>query len=205
LLEPFIDGELAAAQRQAVERHLAGCAGCAASLAEARELAGALRALPELACPPAVTAAVLAHARADVASAGGAGAGNRRMAGAATLPFPGPRRTAPRAEQSARTLPPPSATFRGWRAAAAAALLVAAGASALLLVEGNGLRNSPASSTAASAGQPAPPLTPEELARAEIEVKLALAYLTEVGRDAGTTVRDEMVDNVFAPTHRALR
>jgi hypothetical protein len=87
---------------------------------------------------------------------------------------------------------------RWWRPALAAALVAAAIGSTFWLSRST---SSPIGMHAAQEVE----LTPEELARATVEVKLALAYLTQVGREAGVAVRDEMVANVVAPTHRALR
>ena len=42
-LSPFVDGELSAARRQAVERHLAACADCTARVADFRAEAGLVR------------------------------------------------------------------------------------------------------------------------------------------------------------------
>lgn len=52
LLAAFVDGTLAEADRRTVERHLAGCARCAAEVAEARAGVTALRKLPQAAAPP---------------------------------------------------------------------------------------------------------------------------------------------------------
>jgi anti-sigma factor RsiW len=54
LLEPYLDGELSAAEALRVREHVARCASCAEELRLATAIAGGLRALPELDCPPAV-------------------------------------------------------------------------------------------------------------------------------------------------------
>jgi anti-sigma factor RsiW len=53
-LDDHLDGFLAEGMGRRLERHLAGCPGCAAELRLAREVLRALRALPELDCPPGV-------------------------------------------------------------------------------------------------------------------------------------------------------
>lgn len=80
-----------------------------------------------------------------------------------------------------------------WRPALAAALLAAVLAGALYFAPGPG------------PGRPAGvEMSPRELARTEAEVKLAFAYLSRIGLEAGDTMRREMVDNVILPTRRAL-
>lgn len=51
LLAGFVDGSLAAGDRARVERHVAGCARCAAEISLAGEARSALRALPQLDAP----------------------------------------------------------------------------------------------------------------------------------------------------------
>jgi anti-sigma factor RsiW len=53
-LDDHLDGFLAEGMRRRLERHLAVCPGCAAELRLAQEVLRALRALPELDCPPGV-------------------------------------------------------------------------------------------------------------------------------------------------------
>lgn len=78
-----------------------------------------------------------------------------------------------------------------WKPALAATLLAAVLATALFFVPGSGRR----------AGLD---MSPQEVARTEAEVKLAFAYLSRIGLEAGDTVRREMVNNVILPTRRAL-
>lgn len=47
LLDLYLDGRLVSFQARLVERHLAGCAGCAAGLASLKKVRQGLRALPE--------------------------------------------------------------------------------------------------------------------------------------------------------------
>jgi Putative zinc-finger len=54
LLEPYLDGELSAAEALRVREHVARCASCAEELRLATAIAGGLRALPQLDCPPAI-------------------------------------------------------------------------------------------------------------------------------------------------------
>lgn len=68
LLEAYVDaadddGSLTAEEARRVERHLARCASCRGELALARRLRGELRALPQLACPPRLSEAVLRRSR----------------------------------------------------------------------------------------------------------------------------------------------
>jgi len=152
LLEAFLDDEASAAESRRLERHLAGCAGCTAELALARQIRSTLRALPPQACPPAVIRAVA-------------------------------ERTQASAPWTARL----SAWLgtRRWQPAVALLVLFVAG---LVL-------------------WPAAPTRPSraEIARAEDEVKLALAYLGEIGEDAGTTAgRDVLERRVVVPVTRSL-
>jgi hypothetical protein len=50
-LNEYVDGALAAAERAALEHHLAGCAGCRAAVAELRALVAGARALPKVVKP----------------------------------------------------------------------------------------------------------------------------------------------------------
>jgi anti-sigma factor RsiW len=63
LLTAFVDGELTAAEKAAVEAHLAGCAVCQAQVASLRAAIGTLAALPALEPSPAFEEAVLAALR----------------------------------------------------------------------------------------------------------------------------------------------
>jgi anti-sigma factor RsiW len=68
-IDPYLEDELPRREAAEVESHLAGCADCRAELAIARRLREALRTgLPMLACPPEVTARVLAIAREEAAA-----------------------------------------------------------------------------------------------------------------------------------------
>ncbi len=173
-LEALVDGELAQPVEAAMRRHLATCAPCTAAHAEAIQIALSLRSLPELACPPQVTRAVLAQAAAEHAQ----------------------RPARAQETESATVHEFPTHQPVRWRPALAAALIAAAVGSALFFYP----RSVPPTQSTETVR-----LSAREIAEAEIELKLTLAYIAEVGREAGLTVRDEMVENIFAPTHRALR
>lgn len=180
-LEALVDGELEGTQEASLRQHLASCAPCREAHAEAVQLALRLRELPELACPPEVSQAVLAQAAAEQ---GAAQAGEP----ATVRAFPAP---------TAARSPAVPATFNRWLPALAiAAMIVTTIGGAFFFYP----RSTPSASTSETVE-----LTPQEVAEAEIELKLALAYLAEVGRNAGIAVRDEMVQNIFAPTHKALQ
>lgn len=51
-----------------------------------------------------------------------------------------------------------------------------------------------------------PPITPEELARVELDVKWTLAYLGHLSQKTGLSVRDKVIEpEIVAPIQRALR
>ena len=62
-IEAYIDGELTPAEQGRLEDHAATCAACAAELEDARRLVGALRTLPSLTCPDAVSQALQTRIR----------------------------------------------------------------------------------------------------------------------------------------------
>jgi anti-sigma factor RsiW len=64
-IEPYLDGELGATERATFESHVLVCVDCGAELALARRLDMGLNAITLEACPPSVTAAVFAHAKAN--------------------------------------------------------------------------------------------------------------------------------------------
>ena len=57
-IEAYIDGELTPVEQGRLEAHVATCAACPAELEDARQLVGALRALPRVTCPDAVSQAL---------------------------------------------------------------------------------------------------------------------------------------------------
>lgn len=56
LLSAYLEGELGAAERAEVERHLAACPACAELLVELREVTGAMASFPEAEPSPALMA-----------------------------------------------------------------------------------------------------------------------------------------------------
>lgn len=173
-LDAYFDDELGELERARVERHLQGCPRCVESLAVYAALRDDLRAAHPLeTCPPEVTAAVLAMARAEQ-----------------------PAATPPRESWQSRLsglvaalLPAPS-----WRPA-----LVAGAAAVLLAVPLWRTLRGP---------EPVPrqaALTPAELARAERDARLVLGLVAAIGEDAGSRVKDELMNHrIVEPTRRAF-
>lgn len=62
VIEAYLDGELAALERAALEAHMIVCATCAEQLALGRRVRAGLDSLPVLASPPSVAATALAYA-----------------------------------------------------------------------------------------------------------------------------------------------
>jgi anti-sigma factor RsiW len=182
-IDPYLEDELSRREAAEVAAHLAVCPDCRAELAMARRLREALRAgLPMLACPPEVTDRVLAIAREEEAAA----AAILRPAPAELAPRPGPGSRQP--------------TLRRWRtwfgegmlrpALAAAALLALLLAAPLLY---RAVVPPPAEAPELAAGEGEPVYSAEEIARAEEEARLVLAYVAAVGRDAGRAVQEEVL------------
>ena len=71
LLSPFLEGDLADAERVAVEAHLAGCAGCAEELGFLRDTVSRLRRLPAPEPPPFLETRVMARIEAGEARPSG--------------------------------------------------------------------------------------------------------------------------------------
>ncbi|HEX9735893.1 MAG TPA: zf-HC2 domain-containing protein [Thermoanaerobaculia bacterium] len=157
LVEAYVDGELAAAESAGLESHLARCAPCAAELALARRVRDELRALPQVACPPAASRAALDYAAAH--------------------PPLGERL---RRFRSRRLV---------WQPAVAMVLAAALGVAYYRL-----------------AGPPPPPpaYSSAEIAQAEAELKLAFAYLGEIGDKASDTIGTEVEQRVVVPLTRSI-
>jgi len=157
IVEAYLDGELAGAENTGFESHLARCATCAAELALARRVREELRALPEVACPPAVSRAALDHAAAH--------------------PPLGERLRRFRSRR------------RVWQPAVAMVLAAALGVAYYRL-----------------AGPPPPPpaYSSAEIAQAETELKLAFAYLGEIGDKAGDSIGTEVEQRVVVPLTRSI-
>ena len=60
LIMEYLDGELAPAEKQRLDEHLAGCEACRAELAEQERVIHAVRTLPRVAAPPELDARVAA-------------------------------------------------------------------------------------------------------------------------------------------------
>ena len=194
LLEAYVDGELNGEDRRFVEQSLATTPGLAAELALARRVQSGLRTMPKQRCPEAVSRRVLNQIASET-----------REASSITDEPKRPPRSA-------------VSTLGGWvtdwraafaafgqrpaRLAAGLALIAIAWISHHTLVGLSGMSPStPALTVADSHGlnaerdiipSPSDGLvdTPsaQEVARAEQEVKLALAYLGKLGRTAGKSV-----------------
>lgn len=164
-LEAFLDGTLPAADREACAAALRADPAWQAELALARRIRQGLHALPVEPCPPAVTAAVLAHARRHAAP-------------------PWPERLAAWIDAQAAVL---------GRPVLAMAVLVLVVVAASLVG-----RPQPAPQTLAAASE-------AEVEQALAEVRWTLAYLSEVGRQTGRSVRrDVLEERVVAPVHEAI-
>jgi anti-sigma factor RsiW len=215
-IDPLLDGELAAAEEAKLQGHLSACPACRSEVALARSLQGALRdGLPPLTCPPEVTARVMQIAR-------------REEAGRAL-----PRsRARSEARPEARPESDGSGGLAAWlagllggsgllRPALAAAALVlllaapfvyrsllapgrpAAPAVATLPPSQTAAPGAEAGGAAAAAGVEG--YSPEEVAEARAQARLVLAYVAEVGRNAGRAVQDDVfADGIVRPTRRAV-
>lgn len=183
-IDPYLDDDLAPGEAAEVEAHLQGCPDCRSELAAARRLQAALReGLPMLSCPPEVTAEVLRIARAEAEAA--------RPAAAPTGPSLAERL---RRFFAAGALRP---------ALAAAAVLLLLVAAPLLYRAVTGPEPGREGAEVAAGGEPT--YSPEEVARAEEEARLVLAYVASVGRDAGRTVQEEVfASGLGRPTRRML-
>jgi len=152
-IEPFLDGELEAAEADRLRSHLEGCRACAAELALAERIQTELRALPQPDCPPEILERVVRTGRGQV------------------VPFP------------ARPL-------RVRIAAAAALLALAVGGGSLFLHLQSPRDRQP---------------SPEQVAQATREARLALAYLGRATRKAGFDVRDEVLEKrLVIPAARSV-
>ena len=185
-IDPYLDDDLAPGEAARVEAHLEGCPDCRSELAAARRLQTALReGLPMLSCPPEVTEEVLRVARAEAE---------------APRPAPASRPAAAPITERLRRFFAAGALRPALAAAAVLALLVAA---PLLYRAVTGPEAGRNGAEVATGGEPA--YSPEEVARAEEEARLVLAYVASVGRDAGRTVQEEVfADGIGRPTRRML-
>lgn len=163
-LEAYVDGELPSGERRRVESYAAAHPHAADQLRIAQTVRRELGAVESPACPPELTAAVMAQARAE--------AGRRTPSVSTRL-----------AELWA-------AFLRPTLAAAALAAIVVAGA----LVG----RTPPHPTEQA-------PAYSAEVERALQETKWALAFVTDVSREAGESIRrDVLEERVTQPIRKAL-
>lgn len=170
-LEAYLDGELSVEEAAEVEARLAGDARWRAELARARAVRDGLRALPRPACPPAVTAAVLAHARRET---------RRRPLTRLARAFGGVRRI-------------------DWRPALAMAVLAGLVVASALIDSGARRSGTPHDGALAA-------IPPAEVEAALEEARWALAYVSEVGRRTGRSVREAAFDEpLVAPVTGAVK
>ncbi|HUF78085.1 MAG TPA: zf-HC2 domain-containing protein, partial [Thermoanaerobaculia bacterium] len=181
-IDPYLEEELSRPEAEELGAHLAECPDCRADLAMARRLREAMQeGLPMLACPPEVTARVLAIAREEEAARPEASQ-------------PPPVELVPRPGPAGRELAP--RRWRSWlgtgtlRPALAAAALLALLLAAPLLYRAV-VPPPSAEAPELAAGERQPVYSAEEIARAEEEARLVLAYVAAVGRDAGRAVQEE--------------
>lgn len=202
-LEAYVDGELPAAESERLEAIVAQDAVAARKLELARRVRDELAAAERPSCPPGVTRAVLALARAEAAGrkaerdrAIGRPAAMRRPDAPAARParlralWNGRSRSAGR--RNVRTV---------WtevlRPSLATAALVALVVAAALIgrVPTTPPRDPPATAEA----------TPAEVRQALADARWALAYVSDIGRRTGRSIRQEVLEErVAAPVQRAV-
>lgn len=196
-----VEPALGPTHQRAIEAHLDECPDCRAEIALARRLRDGLReGLPLLSCPPAVSDEVLRIAAAEAAE----------REAAAVRRKPGDR-------------PGLAERLRGWltgggalRPALAAAALVTLLLAAPVLYRsvldpepGDRTVAEGADRTGAAEGRAVDPAdatyTATEIAEAEEQARMILAYVASVGRDAGRTVQEDVFDRgIVRPTRRAV-
>lgn len=186
-------GGLEPAERAALEAHAAGCPDCRAELALARRLRQGLRdGLPLLSCPPEVSAEVLRIARLEAEAEAARDRGRSGSEG--------------RLSQRLRAWLTGGGTLRPALVAAALLLLLLAGPLLYRTVAGPGDTAGERPGVAGGGSEPAPgdTFTEAEVAEAEEQVRLVLAYVASVGRDAGRAVQEDVFDpGIARPTRRA--
>ena len=182
-IDPYLEAELSRPEAAELGAHLADCPDCRAELAMARRLREAMQdGLPMLACPPEVTARVLAAAREDAREK----AERRRP----TLY----RWWAGLGEEAPRPLRPL------WAAVAVLLLLVAAP-----LLYRSVMPPPAGEAPEVAAGEGETRYSAAEIARAEEEARLVLAYVAAVGRDAGRAVQEEVfTGGIGRPARRLI-
>lgn len=180
-LDPFLDGDLARPEEEALEAHLPDCPDCRAELAMARRLREAVReGLPLLTCPPEVTTEVMARVAREAADAPPAGPA-RRLAGRLPTWLGG-------------------GALRPALVAAALLLLVLAAPLLYRSVVPSGSEE-----PAGVAEAPSAPYSPEEVAEAEEQARLVLAYVGSVGREAARAVQEDVLEaGIGRPAQRLV-
>jgi hypothetical protein len=198
------DAGLEPARREALEAHAADCPDCRSELALARRLRRELRpGLPLLSCPPEVSDAVLRIAAAEASAAEAHGQWTRRT-----------RRT----RWTER--------LAGWLgggvlrpALAAAALVLLALAGPLLyraviepgpsapgaVADGTGSPDGALDPDAEPSAEYSAEFSAAEIAEAEEQARMILAYVASVGRDAGRAVQEDVFDpGIVRPTRQVV-
>ncbi len=197
LLEAFVDDELSAAERSLVDVHLATCAHCASQLSLAQRVRGSLRELPAQAFPPSLLPTDVKTDAGDVRARRGERSREDTRRSVVSLrgwrPWRSKRHAggSPNGRRGGRLSGKPSGKPSGsppaWAATAIAAGLVAVLAAGLFL-------------------RPATPVPSHDVAQAEAEVKLALAYLGRIGERTGSIVaQDVLEERVAAPIARSVQ
>jgi hypothetical protein len=191
-------------EREALEAHAADCPDCRSELALARRLRRELRqGLPLLSCPPEDSDAVLRIAAAEASAAEAHGQWTRRT---------------PRTRWTER--------LAGWLgggvlrpALAAAALVLLALAGPLLyraviepgpsapgaVADGTGSPDGALDPDAEPSAEYSAEFSAAEIAEAEEQARMILAYVASVGRDAGRAVQEDVFDpGIVRPTRQVV-
>lgn len=194
-IEAWVDGELEADEARRVTTHLAGCAACAVAVESATLVRDGLRGLPS----PDAPAAVIRRIK-EVAGPSGSlsfpEGGDRE--GAAGAVARGPRRPASRARLAAEL------TLLAATLALALGVTLRWGAGIPATVGGAGADRAGASAVEAGRTDTSP-ADAQAAARAEREVRIALALVGRYTRRAGEQVRRELAaDAVAGRTLRGL-
>lgn len=184
LLEAYIDDDLSADDRRALERRLADEPELAGRLQLARQVQEGLRGLPLKSCPPEVVQRVwerverpgpIARLRAELRRALGGWSPARHPAWLGM----------------ALGLALTVAVIRPWDGLSTPSMSGSANSGIEVPIDR-------AAAYATATGSRSSPPTPQDVAAAEEEVKLALAYLGKLGRTAGSSVRRLTLDGSAA-------
>jgi len=186
-IDPYLEKELERPLAEALEAHLDDCPDCRSELAMARRLREAMReGLPMLTCPPEVTAEVLRIAREEAA--------------AAAAPAHRPAR-ASLAERLGAWID--GGLLRPALVATALVLLLVSAPVLYREIVAPGPEVPP---TVAEVPDTAGgPYSAADVAEAEEQARLVLAYVASVGRDAGRAVQEDVFDpGIARPTRRLV-